>query len=236
MNKELPLLCWAYMQRDVHLCWAYALLCICWPLASFNLILNHFLFIRELSCPNCIQASLSLNCLKLTTTRFPYNCLPVSCGGIGFKKILAIVLVWKSGLKVPLLHLGPSCLLQTILLSDLVRCDSPLQIVMAIWRTIIVSRGLSHQTQKVQIQTKRAPNCHYYLQRAVTPEWKGSIALWWHIRAFFARVEKPSDVINSCLFLMNKKGLSKHKHMELKYVLRVSIRNFQHMLSISFRN
>jgi hypothetical protein len=78
---------------------------------------------------------------------------------------------------VPLLHLGRSCLLQTILLSDLVGCDSPLQIVMAIWCTIIVSRGLSHQTQKVQIQTKRAPNCHYYLQRAVTPEWKGSIAL-----------------------------------------------------------
>jgi hypothetical protein len=28
---------------------------------------NPFLFIRGLSCPSCIQASLSLNCLKLTT-------------------------------------------------------------------------------------------------------------------------------------------------------------------------
>ncbi len=58
--------------------------------------------------------------------------------------------------------------LQTILLNDLVGCDSPLQIVMAFRRTIIVSRGLSNQTQKVLIQTKRAPHCHYYLQRAVT--------------------------------------------------------------------
>jgi hypothetical protein len=33
-----------------------------------------------------------------------------------------------------LLHLGPSCPLQTILLSDLVGCDSLLQIVMAVWR------------------------------------------------------------------------------------------------------
>ncbi len=55
----------------------------------------------------------------------------------------------KSGLKVPFLLLGRSCPLQTILLSDLVECDSPLQIAMAVWRTIIVSRGLSHSTQKV---------------------------------------------------------------------------------------
>jgi hypothetical protein len=49
---------------------------------------------------------------------------------------------------------------------------------MAIWRSIIVGRGLSHPThEKVQIQTKRATNCHYYLQKAATPDWKGSIAL-----------------------------------------------------------
>ncbi len=35
------------------------------------------------------------------------------------------------------------------LLSDLADCDSPLQIVMAFWGTIIVSRGLSHPTHKV---------------------------------------------------------------------------------------
>ncbi len=64
-----------------------------------------------------------------------------------------------------------------MLLNDLVGCDSPQQIVMAFWHTNIVSRGLSHPTQKVWIQTKRVPNCHYYLQRAVTLAWMGSIDL-----------------------------------------------------------
>ncbi len=41
----------------------------------------------------------------------------------------------KSGLKVTLLPLGPPCPLQTILLSDLVGCDNPLLIIVAIWRT-----------------------------------------------------------------------------------------------------
>jgi hypothetical protein len=58
-------------------------------------------------------------------------------------------MAWKSGLKLPFLPVGRSCPLQTILLSDLVGCDSPLQIVIAVWLTIIVSRGLSHPTQKV---------------------------------------------------------------------------------------
>jgi hypothetical protein len=35
----------------------------------------------------------------------------------------------------------------------------------------------------------------------------GSIALGEHIMTFFSRVEKPFEGINSCLFLMNKKGL-----------------------------
>ena len=78
-----------------------------------HILIHPFLFIRELSCSSCIQASLSLNCLKLTILGFLHNCLPVSCGDIGFlKKILGLVLAWKSGLKVPLL-LGPSCHLQT---------------------------------------------------------------------------------------------------------------------------
>ncbi len=140
---------------------------------------NPFLFISGLSSPSCIQASLSLNCFKLTIPGYPHNCLLASCGEIGFlKKILDLVSACKSGPKVPFLPLGRSCPLQTILLSDLVGCYSPLQIVMAFWRIIIVRRGLSNPTQKVWIQTKRAPNCHYYLQRAVTPKWMGSIALW----------------------------------------------------------
>ncbi len=48
---------------------------------------NLFLFIRGLFFPSCIQAALSLNCLKLTIPGFPHNCLPVSCGDIGLKKI-----------------------------------------------------------------------------------------------------------------------------------------------------
>jgi hypothetical protein len=51
---------------------------------------------------------------------FSYNCLSVSCGDIGFKKILGLVLAWKSHLKVPFLPLGHSYPLQTILLSYLV--------------------------------------------------------------------------------------------------------------------
>jgi hypothetical protein len=50
--------------------------------ASFN----PFLFIRRLSCPSCMQVSLSLNFLKLTIPGFPHNCLPVSCSDIGLIK------------------------------------------------------------------------------------------------------------------------------------------------------
>ncbi len=46
-------------------------------------------------------------------------------------------LAWKSGLKVPLLPLGASCPLQTTLLSDLVGCCSPLQIIMVVWHTFL---------------------------------------------------------------------------------------------------
>jgi hypothetical protein len=52
----------------------------------YSVYINPLLFIRGLSCPNCIQASLSLNCLKLTIPGFPHNCLPVSCGEIGLLK------------------------------------------------------------------------------------------------------------------------------------------------------
>jgi hypothetical protein len=129
--------------------------------------INPFSFIRGLFCPSSVQTSLSQNCLKLTIPRFPHNLLPACCGDIG------------------LLLLGRSCPLQTIQLSDLVKCDSPLQIVtgMAILRffkfearqTIIVSSRLPHPTQQVQIKEKW-PNCYYYLQQAVTPAWIGSIA------------------------------------------------------------
>ncbi len=130
-----------------------------------------FLFIRGVSCPRCVHCGRpqSLNSLKLNIPRFLHNCLPISCGDIGSGN---------QALKVHFMPLGRSCPLKTILLNDLVGCDSPLQIVMAFWGTIIISRGMSHPTQKVWIQTKRVPNCHHYLHRAVTPNWMGSIALW----------------------------------------------------------
>ncbi len=53
-------------------------------LDMLRITLNPFLFIRGLSCPSCIQASLSLNYLKLTIPGFPHNCLSVSCVDIGF--------------------------------------------------------------------------------------------------------------------------------------------------------
>jgi hypothetical protein len=56
---------------------------------------------------------------------------------------------------------------------------------MAIWRTfflfevrqadIIVSCGMSPNSANSNL--KRAPNCHDYLQWAVTPDWMDSIAL-----------------------------------------------------------
>jgi len=88
---------------------------------SFTALFNPFLFIWGLSCPCNVQASLSLNCLKLTIPRFHYNLLLVSYGDFGFKeKNIDQVLAWKSDYKGPLLSRGPPCPLQPILLSDLV--------------------------------------------------------------------------------------------------------------------
>ena len=60
-----------------------------------------------------------------------------------------------------------------------VGCDSPLQIVMAVWRPFFEfgcsQRGCDSPLQIVMAvwrpsnKKKRAPNSHYYLQRAVTP-------------------------------------------------------------------
>jgi hypothetical protein len=110
-----------------------------------------------LPCPSSVQTSLTQNCLKLTIPGFPFNLLPVSCSDVGFKKILGLVLAWKSGLKVSLLHLRPSCPLQIILLNYLVGCDNPLVHFFkfkACQTAIIVSRGLSLPIQEVQIPRK----------------------------------------------------------------------------------
>jgi hypothetical protein len=103
----------------------------------------------------------------LTTPGFPSNILRFSCGDIGLKKIAckSSIVAWISDLKVPLLPLGPSCPLQTILLNDLVGCGSPLQILMSLWRTFynfkhakqplyVVCSGLLQPTRQVQILKK----------------------------------------------------------------------------------
>jgi hypothetical protein len=86
----------------------------------------------EVSCPCCVQASLSLNSLKLTRPGFLINYLPVSCGDIGF---LQKIPRFSIGLEIRLQStftafrpLLPSENLKTILLSDLVRCDSSLRL------------------------------------------------------------------------------------------------------------
>ncbi len=107
----------------------------------------------------------------------------------------------------PFLPLGPSCPLQTILQSDLVGRDSPLQIAMASWLTIIFSRGLSLPIHKIWIQTKRSPNCHYYAPKGCHTQKDGQHCPLIMYQSVFSRVEKPSDDVNNRLFLMNKKGL-----------------------------
>jgi hypothetical protein len=110
-----------------------------------HLLLNLFLFIRGLSCPSCVQASLSLNCFKLTIPGFPYNCLPVSCGDISFlKKILGLVLAWKSGLRL-------------------------LQLVMAIWccqqRAVTPDPESSNANKKgAKLSVLSAEGCHTQLE------------------------------------------------------------------------
>jgi len=69
------------------------------------------------------RASASIQALDLAISRFiysfDYNFLFLMAT-LAFNKILGLVLAWKSGRKVSLLPLGPSCPLQIILLSDMV--------------------------------------------------------------------------------------------------------------------
>ncbi len=117
--------------------------------------MNPFLFIRGLSCPQ--QCSSTINS-KLSYANYTWiSCIPVSCDDIGLTKNLCLVFVWKSGLKVPSLTLGPSCTLQTILLSDQVGCDRPLQLADSNIRLVhffTICSSLSRPTRKVQILKK----------------------------------------------------------------------------------
>ncbi len=117
-----------------------------------KILIDPFLFIRGLSCPCCIQASLSLNCLKLTIPGFPYNCLPVSCGDIGYLK------------KNPRPSVGQEIRPQSAF--SAFRPLLPSANYSAEWSGRVV---WSHPTEKVWIQTKRALNCNYYLLRLSQP-------------------------------------------------------------------
>jgi hypothetical protein len=126
-------------------------------------------------------------------------------------------MAWKSGLKVLLLPVGISCTLQTILLSDLVGCDTPLQIIMvfgalffkfeASQTATIVSSGRPHPTQHVKIQNKvRQTAITIFSGQAHPTGWAALPSEKNH--TVFSRAEKPSEDVNSHLFLMNKKGLN----------------------------
>jgi hypothetical protein len=72
---------------------------------------------------------------------------------------------------------------------------------MAFWRTIIVSRGLSHPTQQKFEFKQKLP----LLSAALLDGQYCSLITY---QGVFSRVEKPSDDVNSSLFLMNKKELT----------------------------
>jgi hypothetical protein len=64
-----------------------------------------------------------------------------------------------------------------------------------------------HAKQPLLSAAKSVPNCHCYLQMAVTPDYLGSIALLEHM-AFLQGRRNSCEDLNIHLFLMNKKGLS----------------------------
>ena len=51
-----------------------------------------------------------------------------------------------------------------------VGCDSPLQIVMAVWRPFCLNSNFLGRVWQPSADNNGAPNGHYYLQRAVTPD------------------------------------------------------------------
>ncbi len=106
------------------------------------------------------------------------------------------------------------CPLQTIMLSALVGCDSPLQIVMAVWhiflqmkcaKQLLLSAAGSHAwPSKLKILKKcakrsllSAKGCHIQLDGQKCP-------LRTYRAGFFQRAEKPSEDINSRLFRVKK--------------------------------
>ncbi len=111
----------SWSTSDAYLWESDQSLCIC--------AFNTFLFMTGISCPYNVETSLTENCLKPTKPGFTYNLLPVSCGDISvFKKSWVWYWPGKQASKRLCWFYGTLTLF-TILLSDLARCDSLLQIV-----------------------------------------------------------------------------------------------------------
>jgi hypothetical protein len=92
-------------------------------------------------------------------------------------------LAWKSGLKVPFLPFGCSC--PAYCQQRAVKTDP---------------ESLNSNKKGAKLPLLSAEGCHTRLDGQ---DAKGA----------FSRVEKPSDDLNSRLFLMNKKGLKVYKNL-----------------------
>jgi hypothetical protein len=175
-------------------------------LITAQLSFNPFLFIRGLSCPSCIQASLSLSCLNLTIPGFPHNCLPVSCGDIGV-------------LKNPRSSIGQEIRPQSAFSDFRARLPSanysaewsgwvwqPSADSTGFWHTTLFSRSCHIRPRKFEFKQK-GRQAAISICRGLSHPTRGAALPSDNISGRFSRVEKPSDDINSRLFLMNKKGL-----------------------------
>jgi len=167
--------------------------------------LNPFLFIRRLSCPRSVAIWLTLKltiCMYLhfLTTSFLYLVVTLD-----FKKVLGLVLAGKSGLKArpqsaftAFRALLPSASYSAEWSGGVCQPVADKNDHLAHFlkietrkTAIIVSSGLSHPAQEVQIQ-KSSPNCHYYLQRAVTRlDGQQCPLVWDQIMAFFLGQRNP---------------------------------------------
>ncbi len=114
---------------------------------------------------------------------------------LALKKILGIVLAWKSGLKLPFLTLECYCPLQTILLSDLVgwqpSADSNSLLVHHNYQQRAVTpypESLNSNKKGAKLPLLSAEGCHSRLDGQHCPLikyqgvfFKGEKTLWWYI-------------------------------------------------------
>ena len=107
----------------------------------------------------------------------PYNLLPVSCGDVGFKKSIGKILAWELGHKLNIKYRKYVYSMQTRLMYVFfyLKCEKWL---------LYSAAGCHNRHSKIKFK-KMAPNRHNNLQRAVLPDWVGSIT-----RGVYLKVEK----------------------------------------------